>query len=122
MVCSFSLLAVNDAPALAVADVGVAMGSGASLATQTSDVTLTHPINLRKLVTGLRLGRRVRRTLVQNFSLSLGAKAAVVALAAFGGVTSLWAAIASDVVTMLLVTTNGLKLISDADDAKKNDR
>ena len=112
------LLSVNDAPALAIADVGVAMGSGASLATQTSDVTLTHPIHLQKLVIGLQLGRRVRRTLVQNFSLSLGAKVAVVALATVGGFTSLWAAIASDVATMLLVTTNGLKLIPSSNAAR----
>ena len=112
-------LAVNDAPALATADVGVAMGSGACLATQTSDVTLMNPIDLQKVVTVLQLGRRVRRILIQNFSTSLVAKAAVVALAAVGGVTSLWAAIASDVATMLLVTANGLRLIPSSDAAQK---
>lgn len=105
---------MNDAPALALANVGVAMGSGASLAIQTADVALTHPIHLQKLVTGIQLGRRLRRTLIQNFALSLGAKAAVVILAVSGCSTSFWVALVSDAVTMLLVTTNGLKLLPAA--------
>lgn len=102
---------VNDAPALAIANVGVAIGSGSSLATHTGDIALMHPISLQKLVISLQLGRRLRRTLIQNFSLSLGAKAAFVAFSVAGGIASLWAAIASDVAIMLLVTLNGMKLI-----------
>lgn len=101
---------VNDAPALALADISVAMGTGAALATKTSDVILTDS-NLNKLVDSIMIGRRAVRTILQNFAISLVAKGAVVGLAAFG-VTSLWVAIASDVGTMLIVTTNGLRILS----------
>lgn len=101
---------VNDAPALALADISVAMGAGAALATKTSDVILTDS-NLNKLVDSIMIGRRAVRTILQNFAISLVAKGAVVGLAAFG-VTSLWVAIASDVGTMLIVTTNGLRILS----------
>ena len=101
---------VNDAPALALADISVAMGTGAALATKTSDVILTDS-NLNKLVDSIMIGRRAVRTILQNFAISLVAKGTVVGLAAFG-VTSLWAAIASDVGTMLIVTTNGLRILS----------
>ncbi len=101
---------VNDAPALAMADISVAMGKGASLATRASDVILTDS-NLNNIFDSIMVGRRTARTILQNFALSLVAKVGVVGLAAFG-VTSLWAAIASDVGTMLIVTTNGLRILS----------
>mmetsp|Transcript_10789 Transcript_10789/g.31947 ORF Transcript_10789/g.31947 Transcript_10789/m.31947 type:complete len:578 (+) Transcript_10789:606-2339(+) len=103
---------VNDAPALALADVGVAMGGGAALAMETSDVTLTGQ-DLNKLLYSIKLGKRAVRIIVQNFAFSLAAKAIVVGLAAVG-VHSLWVAIASDVGTMLIVTTNGLRLLPSA--------
>ena len=105
----FIALQVNDAPALALADVSVAMGTGAALATKTSDVILTDS-NLNKLLDSVLVGRRAIRTILQNFSLSLAAKGVVVGLAAFG-VTSLWAAIASDVGTLLVVTSNALRIL-----------
>jgi len=101
---------VNDGPALALADVSIAMGTGASLATKTSDVILTDS-NLNKILESIMIGRRLSRTIFQNITFSLLAKGVVVGLAAFG-VTALWAAIASDVGTMLIVTTNGLRILS----------
>jgi len=100
---------VNDAPALAAADVGVAMGAGAALAMETADVTLLDS-NLEKLLKSIRLGQRVMRTIVQNVTFSLIAKAVVMGLT-FAGYTALWFAIASDVGTMLIVTLNGMKLL-----------
>lgn len=85
------------------------MGAGSSLAVAASDVTLTDS-NLNKLLCSIRMGRRAKRTIIQNFAVSFAAKSLVVGLAA-AGITSLWAAIASDVGTMLLVTSNGLKLL-----------
>lgn len=106
---AFIALQVNDAPALALADVSVAMGTGAALTTKTSDVILTDS-NLNKLLDSVLVGRRAIRTILQNFSLSLAAKGFVMGLAAFG-VTSLWAAIASDVGTLLVVTSNALRIL-----------
>ena len=100
---------VNDAPAMAVADVGVAMGSGAAVAMEMSDITLMDS-NLLKLIYCLELGRKVRATVKENIALSLLGKIAVVALT-FWGHTTLFMAIASDVGIMLLVTLNGMKLL-----------
>lgn len=100
---------VNDAPALAVADVGVSMGEGAALAMEMSDVTLMDS-NISKLVYVIEMGTRVMFTVQENIILSLACKLVVVALT-FGGYMTLLYAIASDVGVMLLVTLNGMKLL-----------
>jgi magnesium-transporting ATPase (P-type) len=100
---------VNDAPALAISDVGVAMGAGAALALETADVTLLDS-NLHKLLYSIKMGKRVNRTIKENVIFSLVAKAVVMGFT-FAGYTSLWAAIASDVGAMLIVTLNGMKLL-----------
>ena len=100
---------VNDAPALATADVGVAMGAGAALAMETSDVTLLDS-NLDKLLYSLLMGRRVIRKIRENIIFSFIVKAIVVGFT-LSGDAHLWAAIASDVGTMLLVTLNSMTLL-----------
>ena len=100
---------VNDAPALAIADVGVSMGEGAALAMEMSDVTLMDS-NLSKIVFMREMGSRVLNTIRENILLSLFCKLAVVVLT-FGGYMTLLYAIASDVGVMLLVTVNGMKLL-----------
>jgi len=100
---------VNDAPALALADVSVAMGEGAALAMDTADVTLMDS-NLTKLLYIIRMGKRVRRTIFENVAFSLIVKAVVFGFT-FAGKASLWAAIGSDVGAMLIVTINGMKLL-----------
>eukprot|EP00569_Conticribra_weissflogii_P000080 CAMPEP_0171356732 /NCGR_PEP_ID=MMETSP0878-20121228/45878_1 /TAXON_ID=67004 /ORGANISM="Thalassiosira weissflogii, Strain CCMP1336" /LENGTH=1229 /DNA_ID=CAMNT_0011862759 /DNA_START=432 /DNA_END=4121 /DNA_ORIENTATION=- len=110
---------VNDAPALALADVSVAMGEGAALAMEASDVTLMDS-NLEKLVYMTQLGRRVIRTIVENVTFSLVTKAIVMGFA-FAGRASLWAAIVSDVGAMLLVTLNGMKLLPSSRKVREND-
>jgi Cd2+/Zn2+-exporting ATPase len=100
---------VNDAPALARADVSVAMGEGAALAMETSDVTLMDS-NLEKLVLAVTMGRRVLRTILENVTFALLVKALVLWYT-LAGRSSLWAAIASDVGAMLVVTLNGMKLL-----------
>jgi Zn2+/Cd2+-exporting ATPase len=100
---------VNDAPALAASDVGVAMGAGAALAMESSDITLLDS-NLEKIEFSIRLGRRVTAKIIENVVFSLLVKLVVLALA-LAGWTTLWAAIASDVGAMLIVTLNAMTLL-----------
>eukprot|EP00586_Coscinodiscus_wailesii_P013116 CAMPEP_0172503654 /NCGR_PEP_ID=MMETSP1066-20121228/171153_1 /TAXON_ID=671091 /ORGANISM="Coscinodiscus wailesii, Strain CCMP2513" /LENGTH=943 /DNA_ID=CAMNT_0013279473 /DNA_START=59 /DNA_END=2890 /DNA_ORIENTATION=+ len=100
---------INDAPALAISDVGVAMGSGAAMAMEMSDVTLMDS-NLVKLLDSVKMGRRVLMTIKENILFSLISKLVVMFLT-FGNTMTLFGAIASDVGTMLLVTINGMKLL-----------
>ena len=100
---------VNDAPALATADVGVAMGAGASLAMETADVTLLDS-HLSKLTYSVTMGRRVIRKIKENVIFSLLVKFLVLGFA-LAGRAHLWAAIASDVGAMIIVTLNGMRLL-----------
>jgi len=102
---------VNDAPALSVADVGVAMGEGASLAMEMSDVTLMDS-NLSKLLFSMKLGAKVITTVKENIAFSILVNLIAIVLTFMGKMTLLWA-IVSDVGVMLLVTLNGMKLLSN---------
>jgi Cd2+/Zn2+-exporting ATPase len=98
-----------DAPALSVADIGVAMGEGAALAMEISDVTLMDS-KLDKLLFSIKIGTKVIMTVQENIAFSVAAKLVVIALT-FGGKMTLLGAIASDVGVMLLVSINGMKLL-----------
>jgi len=100
---------VNDAPSLAAADIGVAMGTGAALAMESADVTLMDS-NISKLSYSIRMGSRVINKIKQNVAFSLIIKFLVLGLA-LAGKASLWGAIASDVGAMILVTLNGMSLL-----------
>ena len=101
---------VNDAPALARADIAIAMGAaGSATALETADIALMQD-DLRKLPELIGLSERVASVLTQNIVVALGLKAVVAALT-LAGIGSLWLAVLADAGASLLVVLNGLRLL-----------